>query len=124
MKPHVSFPEFQQNGSAKQFANGTKSTSMLSSHHQSHHSDSDLRYFSDTTDSGHYYISTKKKIKKYRRKSSHGHNKYRRLELGKSYRNSRLMIAHFLILCCHNYNLFESLNTACAITAYKFLLVC
>uniref|UniRef100_A0A336MVV5 Sodium/hydrogen exchanger n=1 Tax=Culicoides sonorensis TaxID=179676 RepID=A0A336MVV5_CULSO len=71
---HVSFPEFAQNGSAKQFANGTIRKNSLS--------DTDISSLK------------KKKIKikenddfniykkfRYDRKYSHGHRKYRRLEL-------------------------------------------
>uniref|UniRef100_A0A336KHH8 Sodium/hydrogen exchanger n=1 Tax=Culicoides sonorensis TaxID=179676 RepID=A0A336KHH8_CULSO len=71
---HVSFPEFAQNGSAKQFANGTIRKNSLS--------DTDISPLK------------KKKIKikenddfniykkfRYDRKYSHGHRKYRRLEL-------------------------------------------
>lgn len=52
---HVSFPEFQQNGSAKQFANGTNTTNSID------------------------HLSLSKKIK---RKRYHSHKKYRRLEIG------------------------------------------
>lgn len=53
-KNHVSFPEFQQNGSAKQFANGT-----------------------DTDTNNHQPLTQKIKRKHY-----HRHKKYRRLEIG------------------------------------------
>uniref|UniRef100_A0A182KC99 Sodium/hydrogen exchanger n=1 Tax=Anopheles christyi TaxID=43041 RepID=A0A182KC99_9DIPT len=76
---HVSFPEFVQNGSAKQFANGTNDIVMTND------------TITITTD---YHppppqpleppLTDQDNRKKSKRKHSHSLNKYRRLEIGKN----------------------------------------
>uniref|UniRef100_A0A182SE15 Uncharacterized protein n=1 Tax=Anopheles maculatus TaxID=74869 RepID=A0A182SE15_9DIPT len=76
---HVSFPEFAQNGSAKQFANGTNDIVMTND------------TITITTD---YHppppqpleppLTDQDNRKKSKRKHSHSLNKYRRLEIGKN----------------------------------------
>lgn len=83
---HVSFPEFAQNGSAKQFANGTNlndktNTNIIivdNTNNTSHES------FENDFESSNDPKSHCKKIRhnKTKRKYSHSLSKYRRLELG------------------------------------------
>lgn len=114
---HVSFTDFKQNGSAKQFATGTHSDNDLPSqshghsrhHHYNHHhhnnnhprhsaSDSEIKYFSDSSlDDSNKSSKTKAKSKKYKRRISYSTNKYRRLEIGKSNHSSRQL---FDTWCC------------------------
>lgn len=108
---HVSFPEFAQNGSAKQFANGTNSSlndksntkiTIVDTNNTSHESfeSTDLEYNVDPR--GHC-----KKIRhnKTKRKYSHSLSKYRRLELGN------------VLLCCWQTKCVSFFIIGCRVTA-------
>lgn len=113
---HVSFPEFAQNGSAKQFANGTNSslndrnieiashslllndnTSIISADTNTSHES--LENIDNNTKS---HNSKKIRHNKTKRKYSHSLSKYRRLELGKVlFKRTQVVgfyLYHFLLI--------------------------
>lgn len=80
---HVSFPEFAQNGSAKQFANGTNTNLSDKNIESSSHSKINKNETNESFDSNKESNSKKNNNKHSKRKHSHSLSKYRRLELGK-----------------------------------------